>query len=233
MLSLSEVFNPRDIYGLNNHPVLRRRLLDRFGSDDRLLHAFRMTPERAIDALMEDTPDARWVMIKVFPNQVHGAALRAILAKHGAGAIFLVRRRLDQFISLQKAMAQDVWHSIETTDLRPDINTVQYLRQTAVLDDWITRTVRSCQRLSLPVASLRYERDLLDPDPESRARALAARLDVLPCGFTPETIGKKSFFRRQDTSDDPFVKVTNGPRLKQDLIAYGVLDHALSAREIL
>lgn len=229
MVSLSEVFNPRDIFGLNTHADLRQRLLDRFGSEDRLYHAFRMTPELGADALMEETPDARLVMIKVFPNQVHGAALRAILAKHGVGAIFLVRRRLDQFISLHKAMAQDLWHSTETTDLRPVIDTEQYLRWTAVMDEWITQTARTCQKLGLPVASLRYERDLLNPDPESRAHALAARLAMLPCGFTPETLRKKSFFRRQDNSDDPFAKVTDGPRLKEELSANGALDQALSA----
>ncbi|MDR7126636.1 sulfotransferase [Pseudotabrizicola sp. 4114] len=231
MLSLSEVFNPRDIFGLNNHPALHQRLLDRFGSEEKLHHAFRMTPELAADALMAETATARQVMIKVFPNQVHGAALRAILARHGAGAIFLVRRRLDQFISLHKAMSQDLWHSAETTDLRPAIDTEQYLRWTAVMDEWIRQTARACQQLGLPVASLRYERDLLDPDPESRAHALAARLAALPCGFTPQTIRRKSFFRRQDISDDPFVKVADGTRLKEDLNANGVLDQALSAMQ--
>ncbi|MFN4154621.1 MAG: sulfotransferase [Paracoccaceae bacterium] len=228
LIALSEVFNPRDIYGLNNHPALRQRLVERFGSEDALAHAFRMTPEEATDALMEATQDARLVLIKVFPNQIHGAALRSILAKYGAGAILLMRRRLDQFISLNKALAQDMWHSAATTDLRPRIEVEPFLRWTAAMDGWIARTARSCQQVGLPVAALSYERDLLDPDPDSLAAGLAARLAVLRCGLTPGTISKRSFFRRQDMTDDPFGKVVDGAILKDALASHGALDLALS-----
>ncbi len=227
LIGLSEVFNPRDIYGLNRHPVLRQRLLDWFGSADALSHAFRMTPERAIDALMEVSQDSAWVLIKVCPNQIHGAALRSILARHAAGAVLLVRRRLDQFISLGKAMASDQWHSAPTTDLRPQVEVEAFLRWTNMMDGWITRTAGACTAAGVPVVSLRYDRDLLAPDPDARAHALAARLAVLPCGFTPDTIRKTSFFRRQDSTADVFDRVADGQHLREALVRHDVLDFAL------
>lgn len=230
MIGLSEVFNPRNIYGLNKHPVLRQRLLERFGASEALAEAFRMTPGLAIDALMTETPDTRWVMIKVCPNQIHDAALRAIMAKHAAGAIFLVRRRLDQFISLVKAMSSDQWHSVDTTDLRPKADFDTFLRWATMVDGWIDRTAKISKSLGLPVASLRYNRDLLMTDPKARSEALSARLAGLPLGATPEMLAKQSFFRRQDMTENAFDRIANGPEFHAALIGHGLLDFALGEK---
>ncbi len=230
MIGLSEVFNPREIYGLNKHPELRQRLLDEFGSSEKLIHAFRMMPGLAIDALIHSTQDARWVMIKVCPNQIHSAALRSILAKHAAGAIFLVRRRLDQFVSLGKAMASDQWHSADTTGLRPSADFEAFLRWSTMMDGWIDRTAQTCKSLGLPVASLRYDRDLLMADPKARTSALSARLAVLPLGATSEMLSKQSFFRRQDLTVDVFDRIENGPQFHAALIRHRLLDFALGEK---
>lgn len=229
MVVLSEVFNPRAVYGIGALPEAEP-LAERHGGMLGLHRAFRLHPEAALLDLRRAVGPGRKVVIKVCPAQVHGNALRRILSEQADAAVMLTRRRIDQYVSLGKAMETDRWHGLDTTELRPHVDLEPFLGWAAQLDRWLAEVGALCTVTRTPLARVDYDRDLDQPDRERLVTGLAERLAVLdlPCG-TLNASGD-SPFRRQDATRESFARIANGAALRAELAALNLLDYALASQ---
>ncbi len=231
-IALSEIFNPRAVFGLNLYPEIEAQVLADFGSEDELWRALRMAPDKSLSRLLAAVPADSTVFVKVLPNQAPKRALRRILQDHAAGAIFLTRNRLDQYVSLRKANEGGAWFRENTTELRPVAHLDAFLSWTTVLEDWQRDMTALCGETGIVRAHLNYERDLKSSRPSDIAERLCARLAMLRLAVTPDDLSEASWFTRQDTADDPFDKICNGADLRRDLARFDYLEKALTAPDL-
>lgn len=232
LMPLSEVFNPRAVYVFEAAPQLAAALEARHGGPDGVHRAFRLRPEAAIADLRSAAGPGAHVLVKVCPAQLHGNALRRILAQQAEGAILLTRRRLDQYVSFVKALQSGRWQNQDTTALRPWIGVELFLAWAAGHDRWLADVAALCTETGTPLARIDYDRDLDLPDPALVARRLEARLAGLPLPLPARAEGELRVerFRRQDMTGDVFGRIANGAALRTELEALGLLDYALSSQ---
>lgn len=231
-IALSEVFNPRAAFGLNQYPELEAVLNEAFGSPEATLRAFRRTPVEAVTQLLALAPGGGPVFIKIQPSHIHSIAVRQILQEHGAGAILLTRNRLDQFVSLCKAQESSTWFGTDTTDLRPVADCEAYLSWVTRLETWLRDMVALCEATGKPAAYLNYERDLKTGSAAEIANRICDRLAPLPFPVDPQNLADKSWLVRQDLGEDPFKKISNGAELRTELERFGLIDEALAAPQL-
>ncbi|SMX50005.1 sulfotransferase [Maliponia aquimaris] len=231
-IAVSEIFNPRAVYGLNLHPMLEARMLKDFGSQDALWREMRMSPETSMTRLLDGVPPEMKVIVKVLPNQVHARAMKQIIEQHAMGAIFLTRKRLDQFVSLRKALMAGDWFHADTTSLRPEVHCGGFLSWTAALEDWLRDMVSIANTAGIVDVHLNYERDLRDGTARDIAERLHARLAPLGIANSPDEMASESWYTRQDRSEDPFDKISNKDALRAELARIGYLDEALRAPRV-
>lgn len=229
LVVLSEVFNARAVYGLESHPDLARDLTEHHGGPEQMHRAFRLHPERALRVVLERVGAGRQVVIKLCPAQLHLGALRRILAGEESQVIFLVRRRLDQYVSRLKALATGQWQNADTTNFCPEAHVDEFLGWSSRLDDWFASLAQLCAESGVTPTVISYDAHLNLADPAEVARGLRALLaNVLPSeGLADPT--RPHFFRRQDQSRDSFAKIANAEQFRALLECYDLLDHALSA----
>jgi len=168
------------------------------------------------------------IVLKVQPNQVHRQALRQILRTHGVGAIFLVRRRLDQYISLRKARAIGAWFGTDTTDIRPTVGAAQFLAWSGALDDWLSDMAALCRQAGIGAIQFDYEQDLQSVEQSDLAEKLGPRLTQVGLRVKTGDLMGETYFNRQDTGQSPFDKVGNSTELRAALDALGLTDYGLS-----
>lgn len=231
-IALSEALNPKGVYGLNLYPEVEARLLRHFGSEDALWRAMRMTPFETLATLLEAAPADVPVVVKILPNQVHAKVLRRILQAHAVGAIFLTRRRLDQYISLRKAREGGEWFRADTTDLRPEVRCDAFLSWTTVLENWLAEMVAMCREAGIATAFLDYDRDLKNGTAQEISERICRRMAPLQLLAGPQDLAGESWFTRQDREEDPFAKIGNGDALRADLERLGCLDEARTTPDL-
>lgn len=230
LVVLSEVFNPRAVYGLSTKPRIAAELEARLGGAEGVHRAFRLYPEAALLELRRVIGPGKQVLIKICPAQVHGNALRRIISAQADGAILLTRRRLEQYVSFVKALQTRQWHTVATTELSPRVGVDPFLSWAADIDRWLAGVARICRDAGIALAHVDYDRHLSLPDPEHVAEHLERQLAGL--ALPPCATGRKqqSFFHRQDGASDCFGRFANGAEMRADLSTLGLLDYALSSQ---
>lgn len=228
-----ELFNPQGAYGLGSRilPVVGKRLgLTDIESakDPRLVKIFRQTPLEALDALATAAREQgkSAMSYKIFPRQLSMDTIGQILDDDRRHPLFLVRRRLDVYISLQKARQSGSWTQSSTVDVRPEVDVDDFLGWARQTDKWYRDVFKVSQDRGKKVIVANYESDV-----DVSKGELIERLNTALATFgINTTLGggrKKVRFNRQDRRGRPFEKIANGEALRASLKEAAKLRYAL------
>lgn len=233
--SYFEILNPGGVYGVGDAGTLGT-LNAAFGiqaetaRDVDLVRSFRANPLDSIALLRNHISDLGKTLLayKIFPGQVNLDTMEAIINRENVVVAQIVRRRLDVFISYEKARTQNVWKNKSTKDILVEIDTDTFLTWARKIDKWFADTGALVSQHNRPNKVWVYEDDINLPKPEVAGKIQSFMADNgLVLNLTPET--EKKRFSRQDSQIGPFKKIANGEELRQELRARGKYNYALSA----
>jgi hypothetical protein len=231
-----EIFSETRVEGLQWHPAIEARVAVTLGvpgavSDSAALLAARnAAPAAFFDAVVKAAQDegARSMTCKIFGDQLGVAQLDAILRRPGSSVIFLSRRRIDRYISAEKAWISGQYIQANSTELRPTINTLGFLRSVFQDDRQLDAMHRSVLANGVRYSALNYERDL---DIREDLRRIRVSDAVKAVGFAegvpharPET-----WLVKQDEGTDWRGKIANGFQTAAALAGCGLLAYAEEA----
>ena len=217
VLGLYEVFAPGGVYGAGREHVLSA-LGDVLGetlesdADPRLLSVFREDPERALAVLADVTTRIGCSILgyKVFPGQVDERTLARLIEAPHRHPFFLVRSRLDVFVSYRKVHLSDTWKNADTSGVKPEIDVDEFLDWAVVNDAWFDRLADGLEAHGKSYRVVSYGRDV-DRSKSDLLRALRATLRADGLDVTLPASLPRERFHRQDVDADPFSKIANGP----------------------
>ena len=98
---------------------------------------------------------------------------RDLLGRSGMRAIFVVRRQIDAYVSLAKAMALDAYRDTDLTNVKVKLDAGRFAAWLDEQEAWYAHWKLWLERRSFPVPILRYETHLTVP-PESVLRRFAS-----------------------------------------------------------
>jgi hypothetical protein len=230
-----ELFNPNGVFGIG------RRILpdicDRFGltdvenaKDPRLIQIFRQDPLEALDALATSSRQQgkSAMSYKILPRQLPMDTIGRILDDDRRHPLFLVRRRLDVYISLQKARHSGSWTQGRSVYVRPELQVDDFLRWSAETDEWYAEAFKASQERAKRIIVANYESDV-DVPKRKLIKGLHRSLRTFGVRTTLDRGVKRARFKRQDRSGDPLDKISNGVALRASLQEAGMLKYALGA----
>ncbi|MFN3642322.1 MAG: hypothetical protein ACK4TB_05280 [Gemmobacter sp.] len=231
-VAYNELFNGRGAFGIKAGTALDS-LSEHLGTtvdsprDPALIRFFRSEPHAALDLLAADARAAGLGLMayKVFPKQLPMPVLATLMQRPGTQVGFILRSRLDVYISYQKAQQQERWKNADTTDFQPELDAAAFLDWAAGADAWFDTTSRMAAACGARRHVWRYDSQI-DVDKADLVAALAAELAAAGAGVTaPPAVGRTRH-HRQDQARHPFRKVANGPALREALRAARRLRYA-------
>lgn len=150
-----------------------------------------------------------------------------IMSRPGLRALMVVRRQIDCYVSLCKAVEIGKWRDIDTTGVRVDLDPDQFAQW---LDDearWYGRWQDWLARRALPCPVLRYETDI-DQPPEAVLRRFAAGAAQLGISLELPSALAASGLVRQDRNRLMAEKVRNWPEFSREIFRRGLETRAFS-----
>lgn len=235
-LVLMEVFHSKSVQGTGRVRYLLPELGVRLGlqpanpSDPALVQAFRADPARAWAALADIATKHRRELLafKIFDRQLPIPQLAPILKARRPPILFLVRSRLDVYISYVKASSGGRWAQSDTTAAKPDISVEQFLSWSARIDQWYADAMEVVTCAGLRHLVLRYE-DHIRREKDDVVLLLERALAELGVSVTPRIAIPPTQHFKQDRISTPFDKIGNGDRIRTQLLEMGRLDYSLDA----
>jgi hypothetical protein len=234
-LCLFEIFNPAGVFGINSRAYLLQHMSQLLGkpiedaADPALRKFFRETPLEAVRELRlaVETGGEALVGYKVFPKQLKAPALEQLIAGDRK-FLFVVRHRLDTYISYLKAQATKTWKQQNTSEMLVEVQADGFFKWAEQIDSWYRTTTEMVKAAGAASAIVQYEADIDVP----KADVVTRQLEILgQMGISlpaPERVPAPKFIR-QDAPVSPFRKISNGVELEAALTAAKRLDYALSA----
>lgn len=236
---LNDFFNPVGAFGLEryNQAGLRavRRLFRNETLEERselLTATIRSDPDKFLSFLEDHAQEMGKTVLSLvlFPNHLTQTAIRQLLDSDQTSIVFLVRSRLQRYVSLLKARQLRIWKRRDTSDMRVQVDLPTFMSEARGIDDWYTMTGDWAFASQCPTYFVSYE-DHLNCPPEEAYRHLNGLLEpLLPLEF-PERL--KATFVKQDRTADIFQTIQNGAELKQELLRQNLLHYALSEHSVL
>jgi hypothetical protein len=231
-LSLREIYNPSGTSGSGGViPALARRSGQAFSGwrDKKLIEWARSDPMRhwAMLAAIARAKGKTLLSFKVFDKHLPASQVGAMLAARRPAVLFLVRNRLDVYISARKAGVSSKWAKADTTDIGLTITTAEFLRWCERIDSWYGDVLGHVMTAGLPFLVLRYE-DHVSGDPSRVTQVLAEAFGELGIATRRPVAALPSRYIRQDRAPTTFDKIANGDAIRTELRQMGKLDYALS-----
>lgn len=232
-LAANELFLAAEAIGIRKLPELQDRLFGpgqrvETARDPRARRACGADPEAVLDHLRAVAAGrgCDTVSLKLFPNHQRPVDRRHLIATPPRLVLFLTRKRLDSYISGQKARQVGSFFQVDTTDVKPSAGLGGFHRFSRFRDKMLARMIRQVDRQGLPWARLDYDA-VMARGPEAVDAALNAAWAAagLPGRIPPDAPSPRA--RRQDRTRDSFDKIENGPAFRADLARTGLLDWAL------
>lgn len=232
--SYFEVFNPRGVMGAGDARTLatlsaklKKPVLS--AKDPGLLAYFADSPLDGLGLLRGHArgQGAQVLSYKIFPNQLSPEMLEAILRRPGALVVFIVRQRLQTFISYKKATTRDVWKNAETGDQLVEIDAAEFISWGRRIDRWYAEARDLVEAHGIDHAIWSYEDDIDAPKPQVIDR-IAAMLQERGLELESTDEARKVKFRKQDLPVGPFKKISNGEALRAALRDHRAYNYALA-----
>ncbi|WP_321447813.1 hypothetical protein [uncultured Cohaesibacter sp.] len=228
--NMFEIFNPRGAFGLARFPEILASLREKAGIDfqdqtDPALTQYVAENRLVFLEILRDAMTNAGKLAysyKVFPHQMTGDELDQMIGKPDSLILFIVRSRIDTFISYKKAMLSDVWVNADTKDTKPEIEFDEFMQWAEVEDRWYRASEERVRKAGKSYMTFSYEADINVTKPVLlEQQYLYLRGQGIPVDFpsdiTPPT------FKRQDGVVGPFKKIKNGEELKQTFLDKGLL----------
>ena len=225
LMVLNEIFNPRAAYGLDDYPEILRphfsalKQTDYSGeSDDRLVRHIADYPADTVAQIRSVATRGNFaaVAFQIFPKQINDAVLcDDILADPGIQKVILVRPMLETYISYRKAQETNSWKNVDTTGLRPILDTDHF-------DGWMTQTKRWYDMLQTAMIATGQSFGWLSYADVTRGTKdqCSQRIDNMFKGIGVEILKVADpvpKLARQDRTLHVFERIANGADFEQDL----------------
>jgi LPS sulfotransferase NodH len=147
--------------------------------------------------------------------------LETVLSRPGMGAMFVVRRQIDAFVSLAKATALGAWRDTDLTAVKVRLDAAQFERWMDAEEAWYGRWKDWLERRALPLPILRYETHLTAP-PRAMLRHFAAAAGQLGNLLQVPRVLTTEGLVRQDNGTAAAFKVRNWVEFSKALQARGL-----------
>jgi hypothetical protein len=146
---------------------------------------------------------------------------RDILSRSGMRAIFVIRRQIDAYVSLAKAMAMDAWRDTDLTPVKVKLDAARFGRWLVGEEAWYAHWKGWLEKRAFPVPVIRYETHLNVPA-DSVLRRFSST--VAHVGITLKTPASLPFsgLKPQDREKAVALKVKNWPEFSRGLIELGI-----------
>jgi LPS sulfotransferase NodH len=149
------------------------------------------------------------------------AATEALLGRPNMGAIVVVRRQIDAFVSLAKATAMGAWRDTDLSSVKVHLDAARFESWMAIEAAWYAHWKTWLERRGLPVPILRYETQLTSP-PDAILRHFAAAAGQLGIVLrAPRTLTTQGL-KRQDNASAAAFKVRNWVEFSKALQSHGL-----------
>lgn len=240
VVSLSEIFHKDAVFDLDKYPASFAHLSAALGAelsgqdDPRLVQAARETPVRFLDILAGFSAETgrKALVYKAFQDHFPQPKWRDIFQKTRPTGLFLVRNRLETFISFKKAMMTGHWANMKTDGLRPTLDAGDFRAWAIRQDGWYADMEQLFHDLGLRYAVVDYGRDVTRATPELlRYQYRLLRGMGLDPRFPDGPL--KSRFHKQDGTRDILDRIENADAFLQDAAALGLDEDALFAPPLL
>lgn len=233
VMGLYEIFNPAGAFGVTRDDQVKvlneiSNLEVKRDQDPALINLFNRRPKRALDLMNRVAVGTGRSILsyKIFQQQLTGDVVKEIIAKENRQIVFLTRGRLDTYISYQKARRAKAWTNKDTSEMKPKMSIRAFLERSAIIDAWHEEVADILDAAGKPYRVFSYGRDVDMPKPELIAN-LQATLADLGISVTMPEQEPAMRHKRQDTTPDPFEKISNGEAVRRKLQERGLMDFAL------
>ncbi|MCV0424332.1 MAG: sulfotransferase domain-containing protein [Roseibium sp.] len=236
---LNDFFNPVGAFGLARYNEAGLKAIRSFFRNEaleerseQLTATIRSDPEKFLSFLGDHAREMGKTVLSLvlFPDHLPQISVRRLLDSERTSIVFLVRNRLERYVSLLKARQLRIWKRRDTSDMRVKVDLRAFLSESRVIDDWYKMTGDWAFASQCPTYFVSYDGHLNRP-PEEAYRCLIRVLEPLLPLEIPEKL--KATFVKQDRTDDIFRTMQNGSEFKDDLVRHNQLDYALSEPHVL
>lgn len=198
------------------------------GPEDPRLAAYITAHKPAFFAHLSDAARSagyQSISCKFFLKHLTDADLAEILARPNVRVIFLLRSRIDQHISLKKALLTKTFVRQNTTEITVNLTAPGFLRAAGEIDIAFAARLDLVKHAARPYTVLEYERDLNTSD-RGRTTAVAAALAAIGIAQSFAHYSAPNWLDKQDLNRDWRDKIVDGAAISADLAQMGLLEYA-------
>lgn len=146
---------------------------------------------------------------------------RDMLSRNGMRTIFVVRRQIDAYVSLAKAMAMDAWRDTDLTPVKVKLDATRFGRWLEGEEAWYAYWKGWLEKRAFPVPVIRYETHLNVPA-ESVLRRFSTTLAQVGITVRPPASLPFEGLKQQDREKTVAFKVKNWPEFSRGLTELGI-----------
>ena len=147
---------------------------------------------------------------------------REILDRPGMRAIIVMRRQVDAYVSLAKAMALGAWRDTDLTNVKVKLDAARFADWMAGQEAWYAHWRRWLERRGLPVPVIRYETQIQGLPADTVLRRFSACLSQLGLTLPIPAELPHAGLVRQDRERTVAFKVRNWPDFSRGLSERGI-----------
>ena len=172
-------------------------------------------------AELEARGEGRSLLVLKATSATPHDVVEQVLGRPGMRAVVVVRRQIDAYVSLAKAMALDAWRETDLTNVKVKLDPARFAQWLDEQEAWYAHWKTWLERRSFPVPILRYETHINVP-PESALRRFASA--AAQVGITirvPAELPHPGLVK-QDRENAAAFRVKNWPDFSRGLIERGI-----------
>ncbi|SFM81077.1 hypothetical protein [Shimia aestuarii] len=220
-----ELFSPEGVFGVSKYEGILAMINSNLGTqyddpqDKSFVNFVRQAPLEFLAALKAAVAEIGKTAFsyKIFADQLNRPHLREILESSNRHVLFVVRNRIDSYISFCKAREKNVWVNQDTSDLKIEIDFHEFMEWAAKLDRWYAETEAVLREAGRKYSIFSYDADINVPKGTLVEKQYIGLRSVGVDMMYPKTISKP-MFSRQDKPSAPFSKIINGEELRKEFV---------------
>lgn len=232
---MMESFNPAGVFGIQRRGYMVRELSESMecefsdAKDPRLVEYFKSNPVAAINKVNDiaSLHGEQLLSYKIFPNQLSKGKLWEIVGRDCTECLFILRGRLDTYISYQKAISMNTWHKSKTDSTLVKVDIDDFLSWAKTFDQWFDNCLELVLKNNKRPYFISYESDI-NTSKKSLIEKQYLALKTLGIDLDYPKKISSTRFNKQDRNVGPFMKISNGEQLRGDLRSRKKYNYALS-----
>jgi len=233
IVSLFEIFHPDRVHGIDRYKDLKCIFDTEIGVEKptikqfvKLFAADRVGCVKRINHYTSEVP-GRYFSFKVFPKQADALSLETIYSNYIKSAIFIVRCRLDVYVSQLKAQQIQNWVKQDTTSLHVKIDVADFLEWAAEVDEWYNIQNQLLMKNNIVPRLVIYD-EQIDKPLRQLLKQIKNTLQADNIKLNRKTWFAVSRLKKQDRNRNVFDKAANGEEVKRQLTELEKLEYAIS-----